>query len=194
MWISFKYFFDRTPKHTWKCCNAYFLHCVILKKKSKANFLCNQWPLPNIGCFIISCICLKVGEVNWQGTSASFTHQSRILGSQGCGEVSDTHLLQSCPVSSAVRRNRWRHIASSKGPTSSLAAGVFFFLSLSWNCQVGWVGQQHYLSPPQFCPSPPSLRILVLTWQGLSRGLLPSGLICMLVHRQRIKLSGRAGL
>lgn len=105
----------------------FFFYFVILKKKSKGNFLCNQWPLWNICCFIISCICLKAGEVNWRGTSASFTHQSWILGSQGCGEVSDTHLLQSCPVSSAVRRNRGRHIASSKGPTSSLAAGVFFF-------------------------------------------------------------------
>ncbi len=125
-----------------------FFYFVILKKKSKGNFLCNQWPLWNICCFIISCICLKAGEVNWRGTSASFTHQSWILGSQGCGEVSDTHLLQSCPVSSAVRRNRGRHIASSKGPTSSLAAGVFLFFS--WNCQVGWAGQQRYLSPPHW--------------------------------------------
>ncbi len=180
-----RFFFVRTPKHTWKCYNAFFFYFVILKKKSKGNCLCNHFSDPYEISVALSLAAFKAGEVNWRGTSASFTHQSWILGSQG----SDTHLLQSCPVSSVVRWNRGRHIASSKGPTSSLAAGVFF-----WNCQVGWAGQQRYLSPPQFRPSPPSLRILVLTWQGLSRGLLPSVLICMLVHRQPMRLSGRAGL
>ncbi|KAA0715054.1 hypothetical protein E1301_Tti020594 [Triplophysa tibetana] len=34
---------------------------------------------------------------------ASISHQTYILSSQGCGEVSMTHLPQSCPVSSALR-------------------------------------------------------------------------------------------
>lgn len=28
------------------------------------SFLCNQWPLLNMRCYIISCVCLKAGEVN----------------------------------------------------------------------------------------------------------------------------------
>lgn len=123
----------------------YFL---LLKKKN----LCNQWPLWNICCFIISCICLKV---NCWGTSASFTHHSWILDSQGCGEVSDTHLLQSCPVSSAVRRNRWRHIASSKGPTSSLAAGVFFFFLSLGTVRLVELGSSITCLPLSFVPLRP---------------------------------------
>lgn len=73
-----------------------------------------------------------------------------------CGEGPAAQFPQSSPVSSAVRPNRERHAAASRGLTSSPPASFSFF-SFSTSCQVSWVEQRQYLSPSLPSVSSPSL-------------------------------------
>lgn len=190
-WIILKQFsFVRTPKHTWINATNAFSPFVILEKKSKGVFLCiSSDPYKISAALSLTAFAWKQVKSTDEAPRLALLIRAGFSAHGAVGR-SLTHTFSS----HALLVLPWGEIEGDtlhrpRAPHPLWQQAFFFLLDLS-----GWLSWAGYLSPPQFRPSPPSLRIPVLTWQGLSRGLLPSGLICMPVHRQPMRLSGRAGL